>query len=196
MKVRVLVGLSGASGVQLGVKLANFAQNAGCEVGVIYTQNALKSWWFERQNAEFNEEVAKTQLQNSLLDKIQIFNQIHHAPASASSLWEALCVVPCSTNTLAKISCGIADNLLTRTAAVMLKERRKMVLAVREMPLSTLVLQQLSALSQMGAVIAPPIFASYANPQNLEELQEFFVGKFLDVLGVGNSLFTRWDKRN
>lgn len=194
--MRVLVGLSGASGVQLGVKLANFAQNAGCKVGVIYTQNALKSWWFERQNTEFNEEAAKTQLQNSLLDKIQIFNQIHHAPASASSLWEALCVVPCSTNTLAKISCGIADNLLTRTAAVMLKERRKMVLAVREMPLSTLVLQQLSALSQMGVVIAPPIFASYANPQNLEELQEFFIGKFLDVLGVGNSLFTRWDKSN
>ena len=78
----------------------------------------------------------------------------------------------------------------------MLKERRKMVLAVREMPLSTLVLQQLSALSQMGVVIAPPIFASYANPQNLEELQEFFIGKFLDVLGVSNSLFTRWDKSN
>jgi len=179
--VKLLVGITGASGTRLGVKTALLAKKHGCEVGVIFTQNALVSAKFE----------CETNLQN-LLNECEIFTQIHESPASGSSLWEALAVVPCSTNSLAKISCGIADNLLTRTASVMLKERRKLLLAVREMPLHAVALKQMWELSTQGVMVAPPVFAAYSGVSNLDELENFFVGKFFDLLGVKNDLYKRW----
>ncbi len=252
--MRVLVGLTGASGVDLGVRFAAAAQACGCDVGVIYTPNAVRSWWlecgrFERgegggansnlshnldanslilnQNragdgAEFaaaqadlaQADLAKTNLIKTDLAKTaqktenfpraeaefratfaprtRFFTRIDDEPASGSSRWEALVVVPCSANSLAKIAAGVADSLLLRAAAVMLKERRRLVLAVREMPFSTLALEQMARLSQMGAIIAPPVYAGYSRARSVGDLQAFFAGKLLDVLGVENELFARW----
>lgn len=123
--------------------------------------------------------------------KISIQNEIYESSASGSSGYEAMIIAPCSINCLAKIYCGISDSLLTRAAAVMLKERRKLVLGVREMPLSPISLKQMSALSKLGVIIAPPILASYGG---LDEMQNFIIGKWLDILGVKNDLYKRWQE--
>ena len=127
-------------------------------------------------------------------EDIQIWNapEISAPPASGSALFDALVVAPCSANTLAKIACGLSDNLLTRAAAVMMKERRKLILAVRETPLSPIALRQMADLSALGVVIAPPAMGYYHAPQTLAQMEDFIIGKWLDALGLGHNLFARW----
>ena len=99
-------------------------------------------------------------------------------------------MIPCSQNTLAKISYGICDTLLTRTASVMIKENRKLLLAPREMPLSPIVLENMLKLSRLGVQIAPPIFGYYAG-KSLEEIERFLIGKWCDNLGIPYN-YKRW----
>jgi 4-hydroxy-3-polyprenylbenzoate decarboxylase len=101
-------------------------------------------------------------------------------------------VTPCSINTLSKIAHGIADNLITRVAAVAIKERKKLLLAPREMPLSSIALENMLKLSQIGAIIAPPMLAYYSEQQSLEEMENFIIGRWLDLAGIKNSLYKRW----
>jgi 4-hydroxy-3-polyprenylbenzoate decarboxylase len=101
-------------------------------------------------------------------------------------------VAPCSMNTLAKIACGIADNLVTRAAAVMIKERRPLLLAPREMPFSAIALENMLKLSRLGVLIAPPVMGYYAEHETLEEMERFVVGKWFDLLGIGHDLYQRW----
>jgi 4-hydroxy-3-polyprenylbenzoate decarboxylase len=96
-------------------------------------------------------------------------------------------------NTLSKISVGIADNLITRAAAVMLKERRKLILAPREMPYSSIALENMLKLSNYGVIIAPPVAGYYANIQNIEDMEKFFIGKWFDLLGIEHNLYKRWE---
>ena len=102
-------------------------------------------------------------------------------------------ITPCSMNTLAKIACGIADNLITRAAAVMIKERRTLVLAPREIPFSPIALENMHKLSMMGVIIAPPVLAYYGDQEDLESMENFMIGKWLDLLGIQNDLYKRWD---
>ena len=237
--MKILVGISGASGAHLGVKLANFLALKH-DVGVIISQGASFAFRAEKANLylensensgfEFsknsdptgceaknsiseNSENSAVVLKNSALKnsgkilknsalkladflnpKIAVFDAMDAAPASGSSGYEAMIIAPCSTNSLAKIACGISDNLLLRAAAVMLKEKRKLVLAVRELPFSPISLEQMTNLAKIGAIIAPPILAYYSKPQSLEDAENFIIGKWLDALGVENSLFKRWEK--
>lgn len=112
--------------------------------------------------------------------------------ASGSFEAQAMAIIPTSMDCLAKIACGISDTLLTRTASVMIKERRTLLLAPREMPLNAIVCEQMQKLAALGVIIAPPIIAYYSYPKDLEEMENFIYGKWLDILGIPNELFTRW----
>ncbi len=114
------------------------------------------------------------------------------APASGSHRFAALVVVPCSGTTVAKIAAGIADNLVTRAAAVALKEGRPLILVPRETPLSAIALENLLKLARLGVVILPPNPGFYGRPKEIEDLVDFVVARILDHLGVEHDLGPRW----
>jgi 4-hydroxy-3-polyprenylbenzoate decarboxylase len=171
--LRLIIGISGASGVGLAQKFIEHLPK-NIEKYIIVTDNA-KVVLSKEENCHF--------LDNS---------DISEVTASGSFKTDAMIIVPCSMNTLAKISVGIADNLLTRTATVMLKERRKLILAPREMPYSTIALENMTKLSQNGVIIAPPVLGYYANMSNLDDMEKFLIGKWYDLLGIDHQLFKRW----
>lgn len=113
-------------------------------------------------------------------------------PASGSHLFSALVVVPCSGTTVAKIAAGIADNLVTRAAAVALKEHRTLILVPRETPLSAIALENLLKLARLGAVILPASPGFYGRPKKVDDLVDFVVARILDHLGVEHDLGPRW----
>lgn len=171
----IVVALSGASGVGLGIRfLQELSKQRECYA--IATDGA-------------REVICREKLQEVqwLCD-----DDIGAKVASGSFLCEAMAVVPCSMNTLGKIASGIADNLTTRAASVCLKERRKLLLAPREMPFSTLALEQMQRLSLYGVLVAPPVAAYYAQITTLEDMEAFWVGKWLDLLQIPHNLFERW----
>lgn len=179
---KILVGISGASGVNLGVKLANeIAKTNECHV--IISKNAKLV-------------LEKEQKLNLAIKNAKIYDDsdISAAVASGSFGIKASIIAPCSINTLAKIHAGFADTLITRAAAVALKERRKLILGVREMPFSTIVLEQMARLSSMGVIIAPPVLGYYADIKSVEDMENFIIGKWLDALGIENQIYKRWGK--
>ena len=95
-------------------------------------------------------------------------------------------------NTLAKIACGISDNLPTRVAAVALKEQKKLLLAPRELPFSAIALENMKKLATLGVIIAPPVMAYYSKISSLEDMEKFIIGKWYDTLGIENNLYERW----
>ncbi len=112
--------------------------------------------------------------------------------ASGSAGWEAMVVIPCSTGGLARIAHGISDDLIGRAADVMLKERRKLVLVVRETPLSAIHLENMLAVTRAGAVVLPASPSFYSKPETLDSLLDTVVGRVLDQLGLHNKLMPRW----
>ncbi len=170
--MRLVVAVTGASGVELGLKLV--AKLPESVTGyLILSENARRVLEHESHRVYDNDDIA--------------------APvASGSFPSDAMIVVPCSMNTLAKIACGIADNLVTRTAAVMLKEGRPLLLAPREMPFGTIALENMLKLSRLGVTIAPPVPGYYSGHATVEEMEDFMIGKWFDLLGIGHTLYKRW----
>ncbi|MBV5279065.1 MAG: UbiX family flavin prenyltransferase [Campylobacteraceae bacterium] len=171
---KLIIGISGSSGVELGLK---FIKSLPLEIEkyVIVSEHAKVV--FEKEDNTF------------LLDD----EDIGAITASGSFQSEGMVIIPCSMNTLAKISCGIADNLLTRSASVMIKEKRPLLLAPREMPFSAIALENMLKLSRLGIHIAPPILGYYAGIKTLEEMENFLIGKWFDLLGIEHNLFKRWE---
>lgn len=115
------------------------------------------------------------------------------APISSGSFkTDGMFVVPCSMKSLAGIASGYAENLIQRAADVTIKEGRRLVISPREMPLSPIHLENMLKLSRIGAIIAPPIPALYHEPMNLDDMLDFFTGKFMDAMGLDHSLYPRW----
>ena len=112
-------------------------------------------------------------------------------PASGSYKNNIMVIIPCSMKTLAAIANGYADNLITRAADVIIKERRKLILVVRESPFSAIHLENMLKLSRLGVIIAPPIPSYYIKPKNIKELNEYFIGRILDHIGVDSGI-KRW----
>jgi 4-hydroxy-3-polyprenylbenzoate decarboxylase len=171
---KLIIGISGASGVNLAKKFIEKLPH-NIETYIIMSDNAKIV-------------LQKEQNQTILDDK-----DIGASTASGSFKNDAMVIIPCSMNTLAKISCGIADNLLTRTASVMLKENRPLLLAPREMPFSAIALENMLKLSRLGVIVAPPVSAYYAEVKTLDEMEDFFIGKWFDLLGIQHNLFKRWN---
>jgi len=173
-KTKIVVATSGASGVNLGLKTLRLLPKS-VEKHLIMSQNS------------------QVVLSNEM-DDITIHDNknISASVASGSFGVDAMIIAPCSMNTLAKIACGIADNLITRCASVMIKEQKKLILAPREMPFSAIALENMHKLSQLGIIIAPPVMAYYSQQQSLEDMENFVVGKWFDLLGIENNLYKRW----
>jgi 4-hydroxy-3-polyprenylbenzoate decarboxylase len=124
------------------------------------------------------------------------YNDVGAKLASGSFLHDGMVVVPCSSNTLAEVAHGLGDNLISRAAAVTLKERRKLVLVHREMPLSPIDVNNYKVLSDAGVILAPANPGFYLNPTSVLEVVEFVAGKLLDIVGVKHEMDTRWDPKS
>ena len=170
---KIIVAISGSSGVNLGMK---FVENLPKEI---------KSFLVVSDNAKivFKEEENITVYKN---------DDISAAIASGSFGCDAMVIVPTSMNTLAKISCGIADNLITRAASVMIKEKKSLLLAPREMPYSSIALENMLKLSNLGVIIAPPVLGYYAYPKTIEDMERFLIGKWFDLLKIEHNLYKKW----
>jgi 4-hydroxy-3-polyprenylbenzoate decarboxylase len=124
------------------------------------------------------------------------YNDVGAKLASGSFLHDGMVIVPCSSNTLAEVAHGLGGNLISRAAAVTLKERRRLILAHREMPLSPIDVNNYKALSDAGVILAPANPGFYLNPTTVGEVVDFVAGKLLDLVGVKHAMDTRWDPKH
>lgn len=124
------------------------------------------------------------------------YNDVGAKLASGSFLHDGMIIVPCSGNTLAQVAHGLGDNLISRAASVALKERRKLIIVHREMPLSPIDVNNYKHLSDAGVILCPANPGFYLNPTTVGEIVDFVAGKLMDLLGVQHKLETRWDPRN
>jgi 4-hydroxy-3-polyprenylbenzoate decarboxylase len=124
------------------------------------------------------------------------YNDVGAKLASGSFIHQGMVIVPCSGNTLAQVAHGLGDNLISRAAAVALKERRKLVIVHREMPLSPIDVNNYKLLSDAGVILAPANPGLYLNPTTIGEIVDFVAGKLMDLLGIQHKLETRWDPKN
>lgn len=177
----VLVAVTGASGVAYARRLIEVLGN---RADVILSRDAEAVIKFETGLGpkEFTEAARKVYRGDDLAAP----------PASGSARFSALVVVPCSGTTVAKIAAGVADNLVTRAAAVALKEHRTLVLVPRETPLSAVALENLLKLARLGVVVLPASPGFYGQPKDLDDLVDFIVARILDHLGVEHDLGPRW----
>ncbi len=123
------------------------------------------------------------------------YNDVGSKLASGSFLHDGMIIVPCSSNTLAEVAHGLGDSLISRAAAVTLKERRRLVIAHREMPLSPIDVNNYKILSDAGVILAPTNPGLYLNPTTVAEIIDFVAGKLLDLIGVRHTMDTRWDPK-
>jgi len=173
--MKLIIAISGASGAQLGLKTL-YALPSDIEVHLVLSKGA------------------KLVLKKELPKNVQLHKNSNLAASIASGSFQAdaMMIIPCSMNTLAKISVGIADNLITRAASVMLKERKKLLLAPREMPFSSIALENMLKLSNLGVIIAPPVMAYYSEQNSLEMMEDFMIGKWFDLFDIEHNLYKRW----
>jgi 4-hydroxy-3-polyprenylbenzoate decarboxylase len=179
----VLVAITGASGVDLAVILLHQLKKIGLETELIISNLAKKIITIETDYT-INEII-------ELSEKHYDIDDLTAGPASGSYKNDVMIIIPCSMKTLAAIANGYADNLITRAADVIIKERRKLILVVRETPFSAIHLENMLKLSRLGVVIAPPIPSYYIKPKSIKDHNEYFVGRILDQIGVESEI-KRW----
>jgi flavin prenyltransferase len=183
--MRIVVGITGATGAILGVRTLQVLKDAGIESHLVLSKWGARTLLHETPHTvEYVKSIADYAYSES----------DQGAPISSGSfLTDGMIVAPCSVRTLAAIAHGHGDNLVHRAADVILKERRKLVLMVREAPLSDIHLENMLKLSRMGVVITPPVPAFYTNPQNLDDVVNHIVMRALDSLGIHLDVAGRWE---
>ncbi len=181
---RLVVGVSGASGVMYGVRVLDACREMGVESHLIVSRAALLTL-AQETDLTASDLAAKA-------DVVYKVGDIGAAVASGSFKTLGMIVAPCSVRTMSEIATGVTSSLLSRAADVSLKERRPLVLMVRETPLHLGHLRTMVRLAEMGATIAPPAPAFYAHPQSLAEVVDQSVGRALDILGLSWTAVRRW----
>ncbi len=181
---RLVVGISGASGVVYGIRLLEVLRGLPVESHLVISKSAEVTLAYETD--------LKVAEVRALADVSYPPGDIGAAISSGSFKTLGMVVAPCSVRSMAEIAGGVTSSLLTRAADVTLKERRRLVLMVRETPLHRGHLRNMLQLSEMGAVIAPPVPAFYTNPKTLDDLVAQSVGRVLDLFGLETSGVTRW----
>jgi flavin prenyltransferase len=184
LKSRLIVGISGASGAVYGVRLLQVLKDLPVETHLVMSKAAEMTLAYETD--------LKVKDVRALADHWYPVSDVGAAISSGSFQTMGMIIAPCSVRSMAEIATGVTTNLLTRAADVVLKERRRLVLMLRESPLHTGHLRNLTALSEMGAIIAPPLPAFYTRPQTVEEIVDHSVGRVLDLLGIESGLVKRW----
>ena len=183
---RVVVGMSGASGIPYGIRLLEVLKEFDVEVHLTCSPSASLVNKHEGDGRSWDDVLA-------LADVVHDNDNLAASIASGSFKAKAMAIVTCSGTTLGKLAAGISDNLVTRAALVMLKERRQLILVPRETPLSTIYIDNMLKLSNSGAIIAPASPAFYNKPKTLDDNVNFIVGRVLDLLGYDSDIFSRWE---
>lgn len=182
---RIIVAISGASGAVYGVRLLETLRALG---GVETHLTVSKAGWLNVQQ-ELDRDRAQVE---ALADVVYPVEQVGAAMASGSFQCDAMVIAPCSMRTLGAVAHALSDNLITRAADVMLKERRRLILMVRETPLNLAHLRNMTSVTEMGAIVFPPVPAFYHRPQTVAELVDHTVSRVLDLLGVAQPDAPRW----
>ena len=183
--MEIVVGISGASGVQYGIRLLQILREKGCITHLVLTDSAAKI--IEVETDFESKEV------EALADYVHQPRDFAAPIASGSHLFDAMAIIPCSMGTLSAVACGSSDTLITRAADVCLKERRRLIMVPRETPLSLIQIRNMAAAAEAGAIILPACPAFYSRPESLAELVDVLVGRVLDLLGLENDLYKRWE---
>ena len=181
---RLVVGISGASGIIYGIRLLEAVKSQGIETHLVMSRTAEVTLAYET--------TLKVADVHRLADVVHPIGDLGAAIASGSFRTLGMVVAPCSVRSLAEIASGVTSTLLTRAADVTLKERRTLVLMVREAPLHLGHLRAMTQAAEIGAVIFPPVPAFYSRPQSLDEMVDHTVGRVLDQLGLDVGLGPRW----
>ena len=199
MTLKVTLAITGASGMPYALKLLSELLTRACLVNVVISKAGMLTL---KQELDLT---LSTNIEQSRLKLIETLNLTNSgnlrlyaiadwfAPmASGSSVDDAMVVCPCSMATLGKIASGIGDDLISRSADVILKERKNLIIVPRETPFSAIHLENMLKLSRLGVAIVAPIPAFYNHPQTLDDVINFIVSRILDQLGINNSLTKRW----
>jgi flavin prenyltransferase len=182
---KVIVGITGATGTIFGVRLLQILEGTGVETHLVMSKWAARTLIHETPYTAEEVQQMATQVYNT--------SDLGASLSSGSFLTRGMIIAPCSMKTLAGIASGLSDNLITRAADVILKERRPLVLMVREAPLSEIHLENMLKLSRMGVTILPPVPAFYNHPRTIDDIVNHVVQRALDQLGIHIDVVSRWD---
>jgi flavin prenyltransferase len=181
---RMVVGITGATGIIYGIRLLEILRALGVETHLVVSKAGEKT-------REHETDLSSTDLR-ALASRHYGVGDIGAALASGSFRTMGMIVAPCTIRTLSQIATGVTDSLLTRAADVTLKERRRLVLLVREFPLHAGHLRSMLAVSEMGGIVAPPVPAFYTRPQTIGDIVDQTVGRTLDLFDLETGTFPRW----
>jgi len=182
---RLIVGITGASGIIYGVRTLELLRARGIETHVVMTRSA--------QVTLAHEMSVKVADICALASVVHQIDDIGASIASGSFKTMGMIVAPCSIRTISEISCGVTSSILTRAADVVLKERRRLVLLVRETPLHLGHLRTMAQLTEMGAIIMPPVPAFYPRPETVDDIVDHTVGRALDLFSLETGTVRRWE---
>lgn len=182
---RIVVAISGASGAVYGVRLLQLLRDL---TGVQTHLTVSEAGWL---NLQQELDLPRSEVE-ALADKVYPVHDVGAALASGSFQCDGMVVAPCSMRTLAAVAHGLSDNLITRAADVMLKERRRLILMVRETPLNLAHLRNMTSVTEMGGIIFPPLPAFYHKPQSIAEMVDHTVSRVIDLLGLPQASSPRW----
>jgi len=188
MAKRIVIGISGASGVTYGVRMLDVLRKTDFETHLIISNAG-------RLNIEIETSYTPAEVE-AMADFVYDQNDMAASLASGSFLTEGMVVVPCTIKSLSGIANSYNENLLVRTADVTLKEKRKLVLVVRETPLHVGHLRLMTLAAEMGAHILPPVPSFYHQPETIEDIIDQTIGKVFDYMGIEHDLFKRWGENN
>lgn len=184
--MRLVIGISGASGAVYGVRALEILKKLGVETHLILTEAAR-----ETIRLETNYKITQVE---GLATEVHGIGDIASTLASGSFRTDGMAVIPCSMKSLSGVASGYADNLLLRAAEVTLKERRPLVLVVREAPLTLIDLENMVSAARAGIIILPAMPAFYSRPKTIDDLVTQVAGKAIELLGVKHDLSRRWDR--
>lgn len=184
MARRIIVGISGASGIVYGLRALQLLRDCGVETHLVISKSAKRTLHYE-----LDMPIAELE---ALASVVHPAGDIGASIASGSFATDGMLIAPCSVRTMSEIATGVTSTLLTRAADVVLKERRRLVLMVRETPLHTGHLRTMTQLSEMGAIIAPPVPAFYTRPRTLDDVVTQTVGRALDLFELRHDSVQRW----
>jgi 4-hydroxy-3-polyprenylbenzoate decarboxylase len=182
---RLVVAITGASGAMYGIRLLQWLrESAQVETHLMISDAGVLSMHYELDMKRKDVEV--------LADVVHSVRDVGACVASGSFQSEGMIIAPCSMKTLGSVAHGLSDNLISRAADVMLKERRRLVLMVRETPFNLAHLRNMTAVTEMGGIIYPPLPALYQKPQSIEEMVDHTAGRVLDLFGIQQTLAPQW----
>jgi flavin prenyltransferase len=185
---RLIVGMTGASGAIYGIRLLHLLKGAGIETHLVVSRSAKITL-----AQELDIGVAEV---SALADVVHQVDNIGASIASGSFRTMGMVIAPCSMRSLAEIASGVTSSLLTRAADVVLKERRRLVLLVREAPLHLGHLRSMTSVTETGAIVYPPVPAFYARPGSLEQMVDHTLGRVLDLFDIETKAVSRWGGLN